>query len=265
MLDLICPYDTGISLKINSARTQSIDSIAWPHPLSKELKQSLHQNGSFKVFQKGESITELMDHPGAICIVVSGVLKTQVSDINGRVMILGFYLQGDLLGFDGPAMRKSTYEAVALCTTYLFILPMDKYWQLPESPLSLAKCHASLMGQALLEANRRTALIGNLDSDQKLAYFLLNIAARMHHQNYARDHFNLPMSRIEISHYLFVTAETISRTLTRFQESGFLTVKRSDIQIIESQSLLALLHKRNTETTLASDYCYYEDCHYNAV
>lgn len=263
MLDFICPYDTGLSLKINRDRSQSINSITWPKPLSKKLKQSLNENGMFKVFQKGESVTELTNKPGAISIVVSGVLKTQVSDANGSVMVLGFYLQGDLLGFDGPAMRKSTYQAVALCTTYLFILPMNKYWQLPEAPLSLAKCHTALMGQALLEANRRTAIIGTLDSDQKLAYFLLNIAARMHYQNYARDHFNLPMSRIEISQYLFVTAETISRTLTRFQASGLLNVKRSDIQIIESESLLALLHKHNTTDLLASDHCYHNACHYN--
>lgn len=263
MLDLICPYDTGLSLKINSAQSQPINSISWPHPISKELKQDINKSGVFKVFQKGEPVTELMDQPGAICVVISGVLKTQVTDSNGRVMVLGFYLQGDLLGFDGPAMHKSTYEAVALCTTYLFILPMDKYWQLPEPPLSLAKCHATLMGQALLEANRRTALIGNLDSDQKLAYFLLNIAARMHHQNYARDHFNLPMSRIEISQYLFVTAETISRTLTRFQECGYLTVKRSDIQIINSQALLALLHKHTPTSVEASNHCYFDECEYN--
>lgn len=265
MLDLICPYDTGLSLKIKSARTQSINAISWPHPISKALKQELHENGVFKVFQKGESITEIMNEPGAICIVVSGVLKSQVSDINGRVMVLGFYLQGDLLGFDSAAMRKSTYEAVALSTTCLFILPMNRYWQLPEDPFVLATYHGKLLEQALFEANRRTAIIGHLDSDQKLAYFLLNIAARMHYQSYARNHFNLPMSRVEISQYLFVTAETVSRTLTRFQESGLLMVKRSDIQILKSESLLALLHKHNTATQLASEYCHYEACHYSVM
>ncbi|MFD2231470.1 Crp/Fnr family transcriptional regulator [Alkalimarinus sediminis] len=265
MLDLICPYDTGLSLKIKSTRAQSINAITWPHPLSKAVKQSLYENGVFKVFQKGDSITEIMTKPGAICVVVSGVLKSQISDINGRVMVLGFYLQGDIVGFDGAAMEKSTYEAVALSTTCLFILPMNDYWQLPEDPIVLSQCHAKLAGQALFEANRRTAIIGHLDSDQKLAYFLLNIAARMHYQNYARNHFNLPMSRVEISQYLFVTAETVSRTLSRFQESGLLVVKRSDIQILNSESLLALLHKHNATTQLTSNYCHFEACHYGSM
>lgn len=256
MLDLMSPCDIGLSLKVHSANTQSVNSIDWPHPLSKALKRSLHENGAFKVFQKGDTITELMNKPGAICIVISGVLKTQICDFNGNVTILGFYLQGDILGFDGPAMRNSPYEAVALSTTNLFILPLNKYWQLPEEPLMLAKYHADLMGKALLEANRRTALIGNLDSDQKLAYFLLNIAARMHYQNYAKDQFNLPMSRIEISQYLFVTAETISRTLTRFQDSGILSVKRSNIQIIKHRALLELLHKRTPHPMVMNDYCH---------
>lgn len=256
MLDLISPCDINLSLKVHGANAHSINSITWPHPLSKALKKSLHKDGLFKVYQKGELIPELMNKPGAICIVISGVLKTQMIDFNGSVTILGFYLQGDILGFDGPAMRKLPYEAVALCTTSLFILPIDKYWQLPEPPLSLAKYHSQLMAKALLEANRRTALIGNLDSDQKLAYFLLNIAARMHNQNYARDHFNLPMSRIEISQYLFVTAETISRTLTRFQDSGILLVRRSNIQIIKHRALLELLHKHTPTPLAMNDYCH---------
>lgn len=252
MQDLVNPFDTTMSLKISCANTKQL--VAWPDGLPNQLKQSLNENGTCRVFQKGDPVSELMHSSGSICVVVSGAVKAQVCDADGTVTVLGFYLQGDLLGFDSSAMGDMPYEAIALCTTRLFILPMDKYWQLSEQPLVLAKYHTALMGRALREANRRTALIGNFDSDQKLAYFLLNIAARMHHQNYARYHFNLPMSRVEMSQYLFVTAETISRTLTRFQSCGYLTVKRTEIHIIEPQSLLALLYKQPAPSYMMTDH-----------
>ena len=92
MQDLVNPFDTNMSLKINCTNTKQL--VAWPNGLPNKLKQSFNESGACKVFHKGDPIPELMHSSGSICVVISGVLKTQICDADGTVTVLGFLSPG---------------------------------------------------------------------------------------------------------------------------------------------------------------------------
>lgn len=94
---------------------------------------------------------------------------------------------------------------------------------------------------ALLDAHKRIIMIGHLDADQKIAYFLVNLSARMKHQHCASTRFLLPMSRVELSQHLFLSPETVSRSFSKFQMKGYLEAHRSDICIQDFSGLLEVL------------------------
>ena len=48
------------------------------------------------------------------------------------------------------------------------------------------------------------------------------------------------MSRQDIGCYLGLAVETVSRTLTRFQDSGILLVKRREVEILDHDALSVL-------------------------
>ncbi|MDC0590215.1 helix-turn-helix domain-containing protein, partial [Porticoccaceae bacterium] len=52
----------------------------------------------------------------------------------------------------------------------------------------------------------------------------------------------LPMSRGEISNYLGLTVETVSRVLGHFQRNKILAVNKKDIDILDMRALRDVMH-----------------------
>jgi CRP/FNR family transcriptional regulator len=48
------------------------------------------------------------------------------------------------------------------------------------------------------------------------------------------------MSRIDIGSYLGLTIETVSRSLSRFQEKGIISVRQRELSILQMAKLKAL-------------------------
>jgi hypothetical protein len=84
------------------------------------------------------------------------------------------------------------------------------------SPLRPADC-GQLWSSTAAELNRSQARLLLLikSAQERMAGFLLEMAAR----SPGRDEVDLPMTRQDIGEYLGLTIETVSRTLTRMQES----------------------------------------------
>lgn len=235
------PFDIGMSLRIHRlGKLNNPNAIQWPDSFSPTLKEKLATLGTFKVVRKGQRLSEHL-HAGALCIIVSGGLKTQLCNAEGTNVILGFYLPGDILHLPDIDTALMPYETVALSTSQLFLLSTKSYEVLMRGYPELLQFHNQVLQTALLEAQRHAILTGSLDSDQKLAYFLVNISARMRHQQFASTRFHLPMSRVEVSQHLFLSPETVSRSVSRFQLQGYLEAHRCDICIHNLTGLLEVL------------------------
>ena len=105
----------------------------------------------------------------------------------------------------------------------------------------LRKAIMERMMSELSESHMHILALGKLSARERLAFFLIKqnkIAIRIYGQ---MNKINLPMSRYDISDYLGVTTETISRIFTQFEAEGLITsLKASEIIIRDRRRLMAL-------------------------
>ena len=74
-------------------------------------------------------------------------------------------------------------------------------------------------------------------AEERLAAFLLNLSQRFAARGYSPTAFQLRMTRQEIGNYLGLKLETVSRTLSRFQGAGLISVRNKAVQILDMQAL----------------------------
>jgi CRP/FNR family transcriptional regulator len=80
-------------------------------------------------------------------------------------------------------------------------------------------------------------MLARKDADGRIASFLDDLACRYWSRGYSASAFMLTMSRQDIGCYLGLAVETVSRTLTRFQECGVLQVNRREVEILDHDTL----------------------------
>ena len=161
-----------------------------------------------------------------------GILKTFQVDAEGNELIRGFYLNGEVLGFDAIYTRHYLFSAVALSETVVCEIPYDNFLELLHSNPSLQKHMLYLTSQQL----NTGSYLFSITAEQRLAAFLIDLSIRLHPPEMQLK-FLLPMSRQDIGNYLRLTAETISRLLSQFKENKIITIDHKKIQFLQPEKL----------------------------
>ncbi|CAG9187739.1 Fumarate and nitrate reduction regulatory protein [Cupriavidus pinatubonensis] len=89
----------------------------------------------------------------------------------------------------------------------------------------------------IVRESRQMMLLGNASAEQRVAAFLLSVSARYRERGYSATSFVLRMTREDIGSFLGVTLETVSRTLSKFQQEGLLTVQGKSIELLNLDAL----------------------------
>ena len=179
-------------------------------------------------------------HFESLFIVNSGFLKTVLIDEYGNEQVLSFPMKGDLLGIDGIYTKHYTSEAVALSDCDIIILPYKTFSDLGRSYAELEQAMFSVMSRELVREQSMISMLSALSAEAKVARFLTNLGDRFGQLGYSGKVFNLRMTRHEIGSYLALTLETVSRTLSAFNELGLITVDQREIGIIDAMTLKTL-------------------------
>jgi CRP/FNR family nitrogen fixation transcriptional regulator len=86
----------------------------------------------------------------------------------------------------------------------------------------------------MLRAQEHLAVIGRQTAVERIAGFLLDMANRQGNL----DHFDLPMSRLDIADYLGLTIETVSRVFAKLRASNL--IKLQSVRCVQIQDFKAL-------------------------
>lgn len=93
----------------------------------------------------------------------------------------------------------------------------------------------------LSESYAHAVALGKMSARERLAYFLIK-QNKADYKIYGQlNKVTLPMNRYDISDYLGVTTETISRTFTQFESEGLITFIKSSEIILRDRRRLATL------------------------
>ena len=81
---------------------------------------------------------------------------------------------------------------------------------------------------------------------ERLAGFLLDMAARRRRQGQSDGMVVLPMTRSDIADYLGLTVETVSRSFTRLRQENIISTQDAHhVNLVDSERLHALAEARN--------------------
>lgn len=197
----------------------------------------LFQHVQFKSGQRIHTIGQPFD---TLYIVYSGFLKTVLIDEYGNEQVLSFPMRGDLLGVDGIHTRRHASEAVALSNCDLILLPFKKLTALGRTHSELEPAMYGVMSRELIREQAMVSMLGALSAEARVARFLVSLSERFADMGYSSKLFNLRMTRHEIGSYLGLTLETVSRTLSAFNEIGLINVDQRSIGINDADALKSL-------------------------
>lgn len=166
-----------------------------------------------------------------IIAVRSGAFKITDELANGEEQVVDFALPGELMGLEvlSGGVYPHTIEALEASSICRFEL----------SRLHLLEQRMGEFQQQLIQAlsmqTRRQQwvplLLGASNAEQRIAMFLLGIAARFAEHGLPGQRFRLPMSRQLIADYLGLAMETVSRVLKRFHAQGLIDVHARSIAL----------------------------------
>lgn len=200
-------------------------------------EEFLFQHVQFKTGQRIHTIGQPFE---TLYIVHSGFLKTVAIDEFGNEQVLSFPMKGDLFGVDGIHSRRYSSEAVALSSCDLVLLPFKKFTALGRAHAELEHAMYSVMSRELVREQAMVSMLGGLSAEARVARFLVSLSERFAEMGYSSKIFNLRMTRHEIGSYLGLTLETVSRTLSAFNEIGLITVDQRSITIRDLDALKTL-------------------------
>jgi CRP/FNR family transcriptional regulator len=150
-------------------------------------------------------------------------------------------MAGELVGVESIGL--------AICSSDVIALESTEVWELPYPPVLTACLQIPELQQRLTDAmaeeirrDRSWMLaLGTLTAEQRVAAFLLDIAARYEAMGFSRNHFILRMSRADMASYLALKHETVSRALSHLADIDCIAVRRREMRIVDRDGMLRLV------------------------
>lgn len=196
-----------------------------------------------RTVHRGETLFRTGDTFASLFAVRAGFFKTCVSSEDGRDQVTGFQMAGELLGLDGIATDRHACDAIALEDSSVCVIPYSDLEGLAHDLTDLQRVFHKIMSREIVRDHGVMLLLGSMRAEERLAAFLLNLTRRLHLRGFSRSELLLRMTREEIGSYLGLKLETVSRTFSRFQETGLLEVKQRQIRILDSDALQRLVNE----------------------
>ena len=191
--------------------------------------------------KRGDPLFRTGDRFKSWYAVRAGCLKSTVTSPDGREQVTGFYVKGDLIGWDGMHTGRHSFDMVALEDSEVRVLP---YAQLQSAASLLPALHMNLhkaMSREIVRDHQMMLLLGSMRAEERLATFLLNLAQRLRAVSRTDGKFALQMTRAEIGSFLGLKLETVSRGFSRLAREGLIELNCRQVRITDPHGLRRLL------------------------
>lgn len=183
--------------------------------------QLILHNANSEIYAQGEKAVALYQ-------VEFGAVRVFRLLADGRRQISGFYVAGEVFGFEADGRHH--FFAEAICSSGIRVYRLPPSAEVAQEILPLAL-------EALVRTQEHLLVIGRQNAAERVAAFLVDMMAR---QGGLRQ-IELVMQRTDIGDYLGLTIETVSRTFSRFKEAGYIRLINSrTIELVKVDALKAL-------------------------
>jgi CRP/FNR family transcriptional regulator len=172
--------------------------------------------------------------------VAAGSFKCVQTDVEGYEQVIGFAIQGDLVGLEGLALTRYSVGAVALEESSVAVLPFGELVEIGHRVPALEKLLHRAAGVELMHRNEKQYLMSAASAEVRVARFLTHFAQRQQGVGHSGRRLRLCMTRREIASCLGVAHETVSRALSALAHHGIIRVSHRDVEIVDAPALYEL-------------------------
>jgi len=193
-----------------------------------------------RMLKKGELLYRFGDPLRSLYAVKCGAVKTTGLMEDGRAQVTGFYLPGELLGFDAINADEHPCSAEALEATEVCEIPFPDLELLAMQVPGLQHQLFKIMSREIVHEEQHLMMLGRMTAEERLATCLLSFSRRQARLGQSANKLHLSMSRQDIGDYLGLALETVSRLFSRFQEEGAISVQGRNIELLDKDCLKQL-------------------------
>lgn len=180
------------------------------------------------IFDSGQHIYHQKQNAKYIYALYSGCCKEYYIDHEGDEVVKNFYFPGDLLAIESFTEQEYHFSALAIKPTQLCAIPKEEFLKLMNENESILKRYIHIINKKL---NNDNSIPVTTNARRRTAAFLLNIFTRIQQRKREQNYIRLPMSQFEISNFLGLAHETVSRILHSFQKNKIIKILNKNIYI----------------------------------
>jgi CRP/FNR family transcriptional regulator len=225
----ISPMQQGLWREYPDLVLRPIDRL--PCPTGNDAARLIELMAGRRKVRQGECLYRERESFQYLYAIHSGSFKTTLPLADGCEQVSNFHMNGELLGLDGVAEGLHASSATALEDSEVCMLSFAYLSELCATAGGMQSSMMRLISREIVRSNGHVAVLGSLNSAQRLAAFLLNQSQRLRARGYSAVEFHLKMTRGEIGSFLGMTLETVSRTFTELQQQRLVKVDRRHIVI----------------------------------
>jgi CRP-like cAMP-binding protein len=226
---------------LTAATLHSISTSAptWFGPRGRDTSSALPIladliDGPPGTYSAGQTVFACGVKADSIYEVVSGVVRTVHLRANGRRIICGFFVPGEIFGLESGADHPASAEAVTEARVVRYQRARLEYMTvLDRRVASQLWIWLDFCGG---QAGGRQSRLSSGDAVHKLIRFLLDMGRRLR----ADHELDLPMTRYDIGDYLGMSSETVSRSFSALRRRGLIATRGRSVTLLQPDALKRL-------------------------
>lgn len=166
----------------------------------------------------------------------------RVLDLSGgRRAVLDVYLPGDVIGLDRVLRARAPEQIVTLTSVTAEAVPAEHALMTLMEYRPTAVYVAWLLGQSQRRAYRFLAAMSCLDARGRVAMMVLDFYMRLRSRRAITGlTYNLPLTQIQIGHYLGLTVVHINRVLRILRDERIVSFEKHCVTIVDLERLSGL-------------------------
>lgn len=190
----------------------------------------------------GHAVFRQGDKARGFYIVVAGQVKVVRANEAGDETVMHLMAEGDFIG-EVPLHAEADYPATAVSVSEsrLLFVPREVLFGAIRRDPEIAFRLLSSLSRRLLHLVSRFEGLTRQSAGARLARHLLEAADRDGAKKGSAVEIPLALSRTEIGRLVGATRETVSRTLSSWEKSGWISLDRKRVRLLDREALRRIL------------------------
>ncbi|MFN2525257.1 MAG: Crp/Fnr family transcriptional regulator [Actinomycetota bacterium] len=206
--------------------------------LSERARTELLHSAVSRRLRRGSILFLAGEESNRLYVMKSGVVKLSHRRIDGRELMLGLAVPGDLVGeIEAFESRPHELDAIAGCPGEALGLDATCFRRAVTTEPAALRTLVSILGRrcralsAMLQERNATVV------QARLAGKLLHMALLLGREDCGALEFELPLRQADIASFAGTSRESVSKILKRFERDGLLQCRGHKLRIVHPEAL----------------------------